>query len=101
MPFKVKGQWYFQAIQFVGGRKRVHRQNAVALCPLCAALYRHKRETSDDALMTELGAIGVEPGQGAVDLPVLLNGHVRRLRFTGKHAIDLRTVLDVAGDARA
>ncbi|MEQ7845827.1 sacsin N-terminal ATP-binding-like domain-containing protein [Nocardioides kribbensis] len=100
MPFKVKGQWYFQAIQFVGGRKRVHRQNAVALCPLCAALYRHKRETSDDALMTELGAIDVEPGEGTVDLPVLLNGHVRRLRFTGKHAIDLQTVLDVAGDAR-
>ena len=91
----------FEAIQFVGNRNRTHRQNTLALCPLCAAKYRYKRETSDDALMTELGGVDVESGQGTVDVPVLLNGRVSRLRFTGKHAIDLQTALEVAGEARA
>ena len=34
MPFKRRdGEWYFEAIPFVGGRKKVHRANALALCP--------------------------------------------------------------------
>lgn len=100
LPFKVKGDWYFEAIQFVGNRNRVHRQNALALCPLCAATYRYKRETSDEAMQESLSALTIEAGQGAVELPVLINGQVGRLRLTGKHALDLQAALAVAGEER-
>lgn len=100
LPFKVKGDWYFEATQFVGNRNRTHRQNALALCPLCAATYKHKRETSDETLLESLSTMTVEAGQGAVELPVLLNGQVVRLRLTGKHALDLQSSMAVAGEAR-
>lgn len=100
LPFRVKGEWYFQAMQFVGSRKQVHRQNALAMCPLCAALYKHKRETTDEALVESLSVLKVEPGQMTVEIPTLVNGRVVRLRFTGKHALDLRSALEAAGEKR-
>lgn len=100
LPFKVKGNWYFEAIQFVGSRNRLHRQNALALCPLCAAKYRYARETSDKTLLESLSAVTVAVGQGSVELSVLLDGQIVRLRLTGKHAIDLQSAMAVAGDER-
>lgn len=100
LPFKVKGEWYFEATQFIGNRNRTHRQNALALCPLCAATYKYKRETSDEALLESLSAITIEAGQGTVELPVLLNGQVVRLRLTGKHAVDMQSSMAVAGEER-
>lgn len=101
LPFKVKGHWYFQAIDFVPQRERVHRQNSLALCPLCAATYRHKRETSNEAMIEALLDLKVEAGQGVAELPVLLNGSLVRIRFTGRHALDLQSALAVAGGERA
>jgi hypothetical protein len=100
LPFKVNGEWYFEAVQFVGGRKRVHRSNALAMCPLCAALYRYKRETKKDALLGALLGLDVEAGQGTIDLPVLVNERRVLLRFTGKHVLDLKTSMEAAGDER-
>ena len=42
LPFKVGGQWYFESVRFVNARKHVHTSNALALCPLCAALYKYR-----------------------------------------------------------
>lgn len=100
LPFKVKGEWYFEAIQLVGSRNRTHPQNALALCPLCAATYRFKRETSEEALLESLAVLTIEAGQGIVELPILLNGQVVRLRLTGKHALDLQSAMAVAGEER-
>jgi hypothetical protein len=101
LPFKLKGgEWYFQSTQFLSGRSRMHHQNALALCPLCAATYKHKKETSDAALLDLLSELEVEAGQGTVELPVLLNGVVVRLRLTGKHALDLQAAMAVAGEPR-
>lgn len=101
LPFKVGGQWYFESIRFVNARKQVHTANAVALCPLCAALYKYARETRNDALLETVASIEVEEGQGGVEIPLVLNGKRIRIRFTGKHAIDLQAALGVAGDERA
>lgn len=101
MPFKRSdGQWYFEAIPFVSGRKKAHRANALALCPLCAAFYMHKRAPKDGALLEALDSLEVVAGQGAVELAVLFDGRRTTLQFTGKHAIDLQTVLRVAGEER-
>lgn len=100
LPFKVKGDWYFEAIQFVGNRKRTHRQNTLALCPLCAARYRYKRETADEALLHALSKMVIAAGTGRIELAVLIDGDVIRLWFIGKHALDLQAAMAVAGEER-
>lgn len=100
LPFKIKGEWYFEAIQFIGSRNRTHRQNALALCPLCAAKYRYKRETTDGAMLNALSALEIAAGAGRIELSVLVNGEVVRLWFTGKHALDLQAAMAVAGEVR-
>lgn len=100
LPFKVGSQWYFESVRFVNGRKQVHTANAVALCPLCAALYKYARETTNDALLEALTSIEVKEGQGGIEIPVVLHGKLVKIRFTGKHAIDLQVALRVAGEER-
>lgn len=100
LPFRVGGQWYFESLRFVNARKQVHTANAVALCPLCAALYKYTRETRNEALLETLANIEVEEGQGGVEIPLAMNGKRVKIRFTGKHAIDLQAALGVAGDGR-
>jgi hypothetical protein len=101
LPFKVGGQWYFESVRFVSARKQVHTANAVALCPLCAALYKYARETRNGPLLETLSNIEVKEGQGGVEIPMVLNGKPVKIRFTGKHAIDLQAALGAAGDERA
>jgi hypothetical protein len=100
LPFKIKGEWYFEAIQYVGNRNRTHRQNALALCPLCAAKYRYKRDTTDEAMLNALSALEIEAGAGRIELSALVDGEVVRLWFTGKHALDLQAAMAVAGEER-
>jgi hypothetical protein len=101
LPFKTKdGRWYFEALRFVTGRRQIHTPNAIALCPLCAALYNHARATDDEQLLEKLFAIPVEASQITVEVPVVLDGERVRIQFTGKHAIDIQAALRVAGDDR-
>jgi hypothetical protein len=102
LPFKINdGSWYFEAVQLVGGRKQVHKANAIALCPLCAALYKHARGTRNEAILNELESTAIDAGQGVVEIPVVLDDKRVKLGFTGKHAIDIKTALGVAGDERS
>jgi hypothetical protein len=87
-------------VQFVPGRKYLHHQSALALCPLCAAKYKHVRMPDDDGLVANMLALEVAAGAGTATLPIALNGVRVELRFTGKHAIDVKAVLSVAGEAR-
>lgn len=102
LPFKTKdGHWYFEAVRFVTARKRVHTSNAVALCPLCAALFQYARETKNEAILEQLANITIEAGQGTVDVPVVLDGKRVKVTFTGKHAIDIKSSLGAAGEERS
>ncbi len=100
MPFKINGAWYFEAVPFITKRSKNHFQNFLALCPLCAALFMHARTTDDGALLSGLNSIEISSESGAVSIAVILNSKRVELRFTGKHALDVRTVLAVAGGAR-
>ena len=42
----------------------------------------------------------MEGSQGTVEVPVVLDGKRVKIRFTGKHAIDIQAALRVAGDDR-
>jgi hypothetical protein len=102
LPFKIKdGSWYFEAVKLVNARKQVHTANAIALCPLCAALYKYARGTKNEAILDELDSTTIDAGQGKVEIPVVLDGKRIKLGFTGKHAIDIKTALGVAGDERS
>lgn len=101
LPFKTKdGSWYFEAVRLVNARKQVHTANAIALCPLCAARYKYARGTKNEAILDELDSTTIDVGQGTVEIPVVLDGKRIKLGFTGKHAIDVKTALGVAGDER-
>lgn len=101
LPFKTRdGHWYFEAVRFVTARKQVHTANAVALCPLCAALYKYARGTKNELLLAQLDDATITAGQGLVEIPILLDGKRVTIAFTGKHAIDIKAALGVAGAER-
>ncbi|SDL43761.1 sacsin N-terminal ATP-binding-like domain-containing protein [Tessaracoccus oleiagri] len=101
LPFRTSdGLWYFEAVRLVSGRKQIHTANAIALCPLCAAMFKYTRQTKEDELMDVIATVSVSPGQGLVEVPVILDHRRVAIAFTGKHAIDLKAALGIAGDRR-
>lgn len=93
MPFKLNGNFYFEAVQFVSDSRHELHENRLALCPTCAAKYRHARDTTledlrDDLLTQEIGV------QGSISVDVVLAGEAAKVRFVGKHAIDLQAALE-------
>ena len=100
LPFRVDGRWYFEAVQFLADRKKTHHQNALALCPLCAAKYSHVRDTNDAALLASLLELNIEPEAGQVALPISIHAKRVEFMFTAKHAIDLKAAMSVAGESR-
>jgi hypothetical protein len=93
MPFKIGDDYYFKAIQCVEDKDKRHFQNRLALCPTCAAMYRHARETEDDELLDRIVGDEIDEGVESVEIPVRLAGKEYTLYFVGTHWFDLRTVL--------
>ena len=92
MPFRISGQHYFEAVQFLRNAEKDLRENRLALCPTCAAKYSHALDTPpadlrDDLLTQDVGR------QGHVYIDLALAGEPCRIRFVGKHAIDLQDAL--------
>jgi hypothetical protein len=101
LPFKTNdGRWYFEALRFVTGRRQIHVANAIALCPLCAALYKYARDTKDELLLKHISVTTIDGSQDTLEVPVVLDGKRVKILFTIRHAIDLQSALGVAGDAR-
>lgn len=94
MPFKIHGEYYFEAVQFLRLTERDLEENALALCPTCSAKYRKALGTDycdlrDDLLTQDVGS------SGSVLVAVTLAGTDESIRFVGTHAIDLQVALDV------
>ena len=100
MPFQFKGEDYFDAVLCVRRRQKDHIQNHLALCPVCAAKYRHARETDDEEMAARIREIDVSPDHRAVELSVVLAEEPHLLHFAAKHALDIRAVLTRAGEQR-
>jgi hypothetical protein len=88
MPFKLdNGQFYFEAVQCVGGLSKELPQNYIALCPVCAAKFRQANSTAPNDLESHiLNAAGSE-------IPVTLARETCSIIFTKKHLLDLQTAL--------
>ncbi len=98
MPFKVGNDYYFEAVQFVKDAKKDLQENRLALCPTCAAKYRHALGTTLDDLRDDLLTQMVDK-QPSVEVAVTLASEDRAIRFVGKHAIDLQAALEAAEGA--
>lgn len=94
MPFKLSsGDYYFEAVQCVRDLDAHHHKNRLALCPTCAAMYQHARETDDAEIRRRIVAHAADDQVPAVDIPVRLAGRDHILHFVGTHWFDLKTVL--------
>lgn len=93
MPFKVNGEHYFEAIQCVRGLDHHYFENRLALCPTCAAMYQHARETNDQAVRSSIINKDASDTAAFVEIPIRLAGRNLELRFVGTHWFDLKIVL--------
>jgi hypothetical protein len=99
MPFKVSGDYYFEAVQFVTNATHDLSENRLALCPTCAAKYRHAGGTSPQDLRDDLLTQRVDH-QGSITVDVILADEAATVRFVGKHAIDLQAALSATESDR-
>lgn len=88
MPFKLEDDSpYFEAVEFVKGFKRELPQNHLALCPVCAAKYRHAKKENSEEIRTSILNIS-KP-----EIPVTLAGTPSNIWFVKIHLDDLKTAL--------
>jgi hypothetical protein len=88
MPFKLNDEsYYFEAVECVKGLSRELLQNYIALCPVCAAKFRHANYTAASELKQRiLSATGSE-------VPVTLARKECGIIFTKIHLLDLQAAL--------
>lgn len=94
MPFKVRDDYYFEAVQCVHGLNHRYFENRLALCPTCAAMYQHARETDDAEIRQSIIEHDASDAASSVEITIRLAGHQLQLRFVGTHWFDLKTVLN-------
>lgn len=94
MPFKLRSdEHYFEAVQCLGDKETRHYQNRLALCPTCAAMYQHARETDDAEIRHRIVEHTADDQAPSVEIPIRLAGRDLSLYFVGTHWFDLKTVL--------
>lgn len=93
MPFKINEYHYFEAVQCVKNFNKLIKQNYLALCPTCAAKYKHARETNDDEMRRRLIENGSPVDSSSVIIQVRLAGDDLTIEFVGTHWFDLKTIL--------
>jgi hypothetical protein len=97
MPFRLKGgtgEYYFVDVQITKVTKE-HTNYRLALCPTCAAMYRHANDQTDEAIQAKLLACKLDDGAGNAAINIQLAGKPRQLRFVAKHLIDVKAILKV------
>ncbi|MDB4142953.1 hypothetical protein N9733_05775 [Akkermansiaceae bacterium] len=93
MPFKVKDEYYFEAVQCLRDLDSHCKENHFALCPNCAAMYRHARESDDQEIRRSIIELNNSPTAESAEITVRLARREFQLRFVGTHLFDLRTIL--------
>lgn len=92
MPFKLDdGRYYFEAVECVNDEEKELRENHLALCPTCAAKYRHANGSSPAQIRESVSlATGLE-------VQITLAREPQTLRFVEMHLQDLQVVLQGGG----
>jgi hypothetical protein len=94
MPFKLNEYYYFEAVQCIKDSDKQYYQNYLALCPTCAAMYKHACQTEDNVIRNLIVEHDAQLDSPSVEIDVILAGEPRKLRFVGTHWFDLKTIFD-------
>ena len=92
MPFMVKNEDFFEAVEFVRSSSKEYPENSLALCPNCAAEYKHVCSTPESERIDLILGIDINLSEDEMKIPLNLPNHTS-LRFTHKHLIDLRAAM--------
>lgn len=94
MPFKLEnGEYYFEAVEVLK-LPTEHKENNMALCPVCAAMYRYVRQT--DLAEIQRAVLGTA-NNNTDEIPIVLANRACTIRFVQMHMQDLRSVLEKVG----
>lgn len=96
MPFKKRdGHYYFEKVEALSSDylKKEHEAQFLALCPLCAAMYKELIKKDEEAMKTFFNSLksGNEPS-----IPIKFQEEEKSIRFTNKHFVDIRTIINIA-----
>ncbi|NQT55900.1 MAG: hypothetical protein HQ551_06695 [Desulfobacteraceae bacterium] len=96
MPFRKKnGQYYFEAVEILNHLDKELEELHLALCPLCAAMYKEFVKRDEDAterLKDDLIATD------NLKIPVKLGDREASLHFVETHSNDLKVILRESGE---
>ena len=81
------GSYYFEAIECIRGTGKELLWNHLALCPLCAAKYRHANGTQPEEIKRRVLAART------TEVPITLVREEKTIWFTKVHLLDLQTAL--------
>lgn len=88
MPFLLPdGSPYFEAVALLSELSVELSENRLALCPTCAAKWRHARETGESEVMAAIASSHTD----AID--VVLAGETASIKFVEMHFEDIRAAL--------
>ena len=93
MPFRKRdGEYYFEAVEAFsqGYFPREHEAQFLALCPLCAAMYKELLK-KDEAAMTHLRKALLHTG--SLEAPLRLGDLETSIQFVESHRQDIQTIL--------
>ena len=97
LPFKKKdGQYCFETTQIFNKMKKEDKHQYLALCPNCAAEYDEwvkKDEKTSEILKNKIAERKYMKGDKSVDIDFYIHDDLKTLYFTGKHYLDMRTVV--------
>ena len=93
MPFKRRdGKYYFERVEALSGDyfTREHPAQYLALCPLCAAMYKEFVKRDEDAMKSTSRLL---KESGELEVPLNLGRWETSIRFVETHRHDIRTIL--------
>jgi len=94
MPFKKRnGQYYFEAVEVLSKKylPKEHESQYLALCPLCAAMYKEFVKNDEGAMESLKNAlINSENGE----VPLQLGELDTSIRFVESHFLDIKTIIE-------
>jgi hypothetical protein len=93
MPFKINGEYYFEAVQCIKELKKHHPQNNLAFCPNCAAMYQYACEIDQSDIIRLIIDEEFDGDKNSFEIVIKLAGEHHTIRFVPTHFTDLQVLL--------
>ena len=93
MPFRKRdGEYYFEAVEALSKEhfNKEHEAQFLALCPLCAAMYKEFVKRDETALEELYHAL---KNADELEVPLTLGEWETSVRFVEAHSSDIKTIL--------